>query len=141
MSMLVNIGRKLGASAVALAVAAAIGGAASAQSAMKLRVADSFPVGHPTTEYLTKYFMERVKEESKGQIDFEYYTAQQLGKAQDLLKERGVAFTPLPDDEKQRIRPMLTAVGEEWATAMDGRGKPGSAVLEEFLAALKTETF
>lgn len=51
-----------------------------------LRVADFYPVGHPTPEYSIQYWMEQVAERSDGQVEFEYYPAQQLGRAADLLE-------------------------------------------------------
>ena len=69
----------------ALAAAAlCAGGAASAQT--KIKVADSFPVGHYLPKYFTTPMMERLKADpaAKG-IEFEYYPAEQLGKAKDML--------------------------------------------------------
>ncbi|AEC19206.1 hypothetical protein PT7_0666 [Pusillimonas sp. T7-7] len=50
-----------------------------------LRVADSLPVGHFFAEYATKYWMEEVTKATGGEIKFNYYPAEQLGKAKDLL--------------------------------------------------------
>ncbi len=50
-----------------------------------LRVADSFPVGHYIAEQAAKHWMALVKKASGGAVDFEYYPAEQLGKAKDLL--------------------------------------------------------
>ncbi len=51
-----------------------------------LRVADSFPAaGHYFAEPAAKYFMEAVKKATNGQVEFEHYPAEQLGKAKDLL--------------------------------------------------------
>ena len=69
----------------ALAAAAlCAGGAASAQT--KIKIADSFPVGHYLPKYFTTPMMERLKADpaAKG-IEFEYYPAEQLGKAKDML--------------------------------------------------------
>ena len=71
--------------ATALAAAAlCAAGAATAQT--KIKIADSFPVGHYLPKYFTTPMMERLKADpaAKG-IEFEYYPAEQLGKAKDLL--------------------------------------------------------
>lgn len=57
----------------------------SLASAETLRVADSFPVGHYIAENMTKVWMEKVTELTGGEIEFEYYPAEQLGKSKDLL--------------------------------------------------------
>ncbi|WP_162409752.1 TRAP transporter substrate-binding protein DctP [Acuticoccus sediminis] len=51
-----------------------------------LRMGDSFPVGHYISENLAKFFMDDVKDRSGGEIDFEYFPAQQMGKAKDMLQ-------------------------------------------------------
>ncbi len=60
---------------------------------VKLRVADSFPVGHFVPEYLTKFFMSEVTKNTNKSIEFEYFPAEQLGKAKDMLSlaQNGVA--------------------------------------------------
>jgi TRAP-type C4-dicarboxylate transport system substrate-binding protein len=65
-----------------------IAGHAYAQSntaARKLRVGDSFPVGHYLVRYLLQPWMDQVTKQTSGAITFDYYPAQQLGKASDLL--------------------------------------------------------
>ena len=58
----------------------------SAQERIVLRVADSFPAsGHYFSDPAAKYFMEAVKRATNGQVSFEHYPAEQLGKAKDLL--------------------------------------------------------
>ena len=74
----------------ALLAASALGTASLAATAaqaqeLKLRVGDSFPVGHYIPENMTKFWMERVTELTDGKVAFEYYPAEQLGKAKDLL--------------------------------------------------------
>lgn len=51
----------------------------------KLRVADSLPVGHFFAEYATKFWMEEVTRATNNAVKFDYYPAEQLGKAKDLL--------------------------------------------------------
>lgn len=74
----------MGQAAMLIAGAMALAPAARAEQ-LTLRVADSFPVGHYVSENMTKPWMERVKELTGGQVEFEYYPAEQLGKAKDLL--------------------------------------------------------
>ena len=59
-------------------------GTAMAQD-VTLRVADSLPVGHYIAENLLMTFLEDVKETTGGNVDFDYFPAQQLGKAKDML--------------------------------------------------------
>lgn len=76
-------------------VAAVFGVAAAAALAepVKLRVADSFPVGHFIPEYATKFWMSEVTRLTDHGVEFEYYPAEQLGKAKDMLSlvQSGVA--------------------------------------------------
>ena len=60
---------------------------------VKLRVADSFPVGHYVAKYATKYWMSEVTRLTNQAVEFEYYPAEQLGKAKDMLSlaQSGVA--------------------------------------------------
>jgi TRAP-type C4-dicarboxylate transport system substrate-binding protein len=67
----------------ALAAALLWSGAVAAQTG--LRVADSFPTGHYIAENQTKPWMEKVKELTGGKVGFQYFPAEQLGKAKDLL--------------------------------------------------------
>ena len=52
---------------------------------VKLRVADSFPAGHYIPEVATKYWMQEVTRATNNAVTFEYFPAEQLGKAKDLL--------------------------------------------------------
>jgi TRAP-type C4-dicarboxylate transport system substrate-binding protein len=69
--------------AVVGAVALAVAGPAAAQQ--KLRVADSLPAGHFFAESATKFWMARVSELTQNAVTFDYFPAEQLGKAKDLL--------------------------------------------------------
>jgi TRAP-type C4-dicarboxylate transport system substrate-binding protein len=75
---------KLLATSLAVAVACTAG-AASAQTT-KIKIADSFPVGHYLPKYFTMPMVERLKANpaAKG-FEFEYYPAEQMGKAKDFL--------------------------------------------------------
>ncbi|ODV09044.1 MAG: hypothetical protein ABT20_11590 [Rubrivivax sp. SCN 70-15] len=76
--------KKLLASSLAAGLLCASGGVL-AQTA-KIKIADSFPVGHYLPKYFTIPMMERLKASpsAKG-FQFEYYPAEQMGKAKDLL--------------------------------------------------------
>ena len=60
---------------------------------VSIRVADSFPVGHYAVEEGLKPFMDAVKERTDGAVDFQYFPAGQLGKAEDMMQllQSGVA--------------------------------------------------
>jgi TRAP-type C4-dicarboxylate transport system substrate-binding protein len=71
--------------ATTLAIAAlTTAGPAAAQT--KIKIADSFPVGHYLPKYFTNPMIERLKANpaAKG-FEFEYYPAEQMGKAKDFL--------------------------------------------------------
>ncbi|MBK1836552.1 TRAP transporter substrate-binding protein DctP [Azospirillum sp. YIM B02556] len=50
-----------------------------------LRVADTFPNGHTIHENATKLFMTEVTRLTNGQVTFQHFPAEQIGKAKDLL--------------------------------------------------------
>jgi TRAP-type C4-dicarboxylate transport system substrate-binding protein len=79
--------------AACVVAAATLYCAGAAAQSVKLRVADSFPVGHFVPEYATKFWMAEAKRLSNGTLDFEYYPAEQLGKSKDMLSlvQTGVA--------------------------------------------------
>lgn len=69
------------------AVAALAFTAAPALAQTKLKVADSFPVGHYLPKYFTTPMMERLKADPGNKdYEWEYYPAQQMGKAKDYLQ-------------------------------------------------------
>lgn len=57
----------------------------TAAQQVKLRVADSLPAGHFMSEYATKFWMKEVSRLTNNEAEFEYYPAEQMGKAKDLL--------------------------------------------------------
>ncbi len=69
-----------------LLLAATLCAVGAAQAQTKIKIADSFPVGHYLPKYVTTPMMERLKAlpAAKG-IEFEYYPAEQMGKAKDFL--------------------------------------------------------
>lgn len=80
--------------ALAAAAFALAAGTAHAQiKPVKLRVADTFPVAHTIAQNGTRPWMDEITKRSNGAITFEYFPAQQLGKAADMLTltQTGVA--------------------------------------------------
>ena len=77
--------KQLAKTALALATVVSIA-PAHAQTTTKIKIADSFPVGHYLPRYITTPMMEKLKANpaAKG-IEFEYYPAEQMGKAKDFL--------------------------------------------------------
>jgi TRAP-type C4-dicarboxylate transport system substrate-binding protein len=71
---------------LALGIALTAIAASSSVSAQetKIKIADSFPVGHYISEYIVKEVMARFKAKGLG-VEFEYYPAQQMGKSKDML--------------------------------------------------------
>jgi TRAP-type C4-dicarboxylate transport system substrate-binding protein len=69
---------------VAAASLGFISGTAAAQE-ITLRVADSLPVDHYIANYTVKPWMEAVTAATDGRVAFEYFPAEQIGKAKDLL--------------------------------------------------------
>ena len=67
-------------------LAATLCAAGAVQAQTKIKIADSFPVGHYLPKYFTTPMMERLKANpaAKG-LEFEYYPAEQMGKAKDFL--------------------------------------------------------
>jgi TRAP-type C4-dicarboxylate transport system substrate-binding protein len=76
---------KLLATTLAVAAAAAFS-ATPAAAQTKIKIADSVPAGHYLPKYFTTPMMERLKASpnAKG-YEFEYYPAEQMGKAKDFL--------------------------------------------------------
>lgn len=78
---------------LAASIVAAFPLAATAQDKVKLKFADWMPLNHYTVKNAAQPFMEKAKELSKGKVEFEYFPAEQLGKAKDALTlvQSGVA--------------------------------------------------
>ncbi|WP_035025512.1 TRAP transporter substrate-binding protein DctP [Gemmobacter nectariphilus] len=68
------------------ALAALMATAAVPAMAETIRVGDSFPVGHYIAENMTKVWMDMVSKQSNGGVTFEYFPAEQMGKAKDMLQ-------------------------------------------------------
>ena len=58
---------------------------AQAQAKITLRFADSLPATHLFTTALAKPWMEDVTKATDGEVTFEHYPSEQLGKAKDML--------------------------------------------------------
>jgi TRAP-type C4-dicarboxylate transport system substrate-binding protein len=71
---------------LAIAAAALLAAAGAQAENIKIKVADSFPVGHYLSRYISLPLIEQLKASpaTKG-YDFEYYPSQQLGKSKDML--------------------------------------------------------
>jgi TRAP-type C4-dicarboxylate transport system substrate-binding protein len=76
-----------------LATAAVASAPAAAADAVKLKFADWLPLSHYTLEQGVNPWLKHIAEASGGTINVEYYPAQQLGKAKDMvtLAQAGVA--------------------------------------------------
>jgi TRAP-type C4-dicarboxylate transport system substrate-binding protein len=87
---------------------------ASAQEKIVLRLAESLPSGHVIHELVAKPFMELVTKATNGQVTFQLFPAEQLGKAKDMaqLTAMGVADLSyiVPSYSSEKFP--LSAVGE-----------------------------
>jgi TRAP-type C4-dicarboxylate transport system substrate-binding protein len=48
------------------------------------------------------------------------------------LEQAGLSFDPIPEAATLAMKAKLADVANQWAAALDGRGKPASAVLKEY---------
>ncbi len=99
--------------------------AASAQDQVTLRVADHYSPTALTPKYTIGFFMDYVTERAGDRVAFEYYPAEQLGKAADMLSltEQGVIDISLVAAGYVSDRMPLSAVSElpgTYATACEG---------------------
>lgn len=122
-----------------IALISLMAAAALPASAETLRVGDSFPVGHYIPENMTKVWMEEVKKLSDGKVDFQYFPAEQLGKAKDLLSltQSGVVDVGYVGASYVSDKLPLSSVGEmpeafttscQGTKAFWGIAKPGGAL-------------
>jgi TRAP-type C4-dicarboxylate transport system substrate-binding protein len=93
---------------------AASGSSASAQEKITLRLADSLPSGHVIHELVAKPFMELVTKATNGQVTFQHFPSEQLGKAKDMaqLTALGVADLAYIVPSYSSDKFPLTAVAE-----------------------------
>lgn len=96
------------------ALAALLTTAALPATAETIRIGDSFPIGHYISENMTKYWMEMVEKNSNGEVTFEYFPAEQMGKAKDLLQltQSGVLDVGYVGASYVADKLPLSAVGE-----------------------------
>jgi TRAP-type C4-dicarboxylate transport system substrate-binding protein len=87
---------------------------ASAQEKITLRLADSLPSGHVIHELVAKPFMELVTKATNGQVTFQHFPSEQLGKAKDMaqLTALGVADLAYIVPSYSSDKFPLTAVAE-----------------------------
>src|SRR3954465_11592455 len=71
---------------VAAAIVLAGASPAMAQEKVTIRLADSLPNGHVIHELVAKPFMELVTKASNGQVTFQHFPSEQLGKAKDMAQ-------------------------------------------------------
>jgi TRAP-type C4-dicarboxylate transport system substrate-binding protein len=92
----------------------AAGSSASAQEKITLRLADSLPSGHVIHELVAKPFMELVTKATNGQVTFQHFPSEQLGKAKDMaqLTALGVADLAYIVPSYSSDKFPLTAVAE-----------------------------
>jgi len=78
---------------LAVMIVAGLSSAAHSAEVRRLRVADSFPNGHYLSKLIIQPWMAEVTKRTNGAIEFDYFPAQQLGKATDMLTltQTGVA--------------------------------------------------
>lgn len=88
-----------------------------------LKVADSYPVGHPVSEGGAKYFMERATELTDGRVRFDYFPAEQMGAAENLadLVQSGVVEIAMIGPAYEPAKLPLSGVGDLPAMAETSR--------------------
>jgi TRAP-type C4-dicarboxylate transport system substrate-binding protein len=99
---------------LAAGLLAAFASSASAQEKITLRLADSLPSGHVIHELVAKPFMELVTKATNGQVTFQHFPSEQLGKAKDMaqLTAMGVADLSYIVPSYSSDKFPLTAVAE-----------------------------
>lgn len=55
------------------------------------------------------------------------------------IADGGVKFITFPDADMTKLNAVLAGVGDNWATDLDGRGKPGTETLNAFRAGLDSK--
>lgn len=88
--------------------------AASAEDKIVLKLADSLPAGHVIHEMVAKPFMEIVTKATNGQVTFQHFPSEQLGKAKDMAQLTALGVMDLayivPSYSSDKFP--MTAVGE-----------------------------
>jgi TRAP-type C4-dicarboxylate transport system substrate-binding protein len=101
-------------SGLAACLLAASASPSMAQEKITLRLADSLPSGHVIHELVAKPFMELVTKATNGQVTFQHFPSEQLGKAKDMaqLTAMGVADLSYIVPSYSSDKFPLTAVAE-----------------------------
>jgi TRAP-type C4-dicarboxylate transport system substrate-binding protein len=106
--------RLLGSAALAALLLAGSASASLAQEKIVLKLADSLPAGHVIHELVAKPFMELVTKATNGQVTFQHFPSEQLGKAKDMAQLTSIGVMDLayivPSYSSDKFP--LTAVGE-----------------------------
>lgn len=69
--------------------------ATAVQAETRLKVADSFPTSHYISVEAAKKFMDEATRLSNGELQFDYFPTEQLGKAKDLLQLTTTGLTDI----------------------------------------------
>lgn len=90
-----------------------------------LRVADYLPTGHFISKFMAEVWMDRVLELTNGEVAFDYFPGEQLGKAKDLLSltQSGVADVGLAAPSYITDKLPLSSVAElpaEFSNSCEG---------------------
>lgn len=114
-----RLGGAFAVASAAVPLASACGSTGIAQTGgsgaeYSLKLADSFPVGHPISEAGAKYFMERATELTGARLEFDYFPAEQMGTAEGLidLVQSGVVEIGMVSPAYIPAKLPLSGVGE-----------------------------
>jgi TRAP-type C4-dicarboxylate transport system substrate-binding protein len=96
---------------------------AEGQEVIKLKMADSFPIGHIAHHY-AQYFIKKAEEISNNKLKIEYYPSEQLGKLKDYLNLCGqgimdIAYVP-PSFYAGQVPLNTVLILPFWTTAVEG---------------------
>lgn len=137
--------RYLAGAALGAVVTLGLLGPALAQEKMTLRAADHYAPTALTPKYTVRYFMDYVEERAGDRIEFEYYPAEQLGKARDMLAltQQGVVDIGFIAAAYVSDKMPLSAVAElpgTYATSCEGVEAYWQMATEGILAEREFET-
>lgn len=132
------------AASAALALAGC-GGSAAVGDEIVLKVADWYPETHTGVTEGTQFWMEKVEEATNGNVKFEHFPAEQLGKGKDFLSlvQSGTADVALLGTSYYPSELHLSSIASlpglfssscEGTAAFWESVKPGSEIAEEELA-------
>jgi TRAP-type C4-dicarboxylate transport system substrate-binding protein len=82
----------------------------------------------------------KAMEDSGDEVTRDACAAFDLGVSTDIeaLRKDGVEVTRMSDIDHAEIGKAMTTIADEWAGELEGRGKPGRAVLDAFRAVRKS---